>query len=227
MPRSFFVRMRLCGAIGLLVAVVIGCRGKQTAEFVEPGDKQMMGSHAAGNETFVPLVDGAVSNLLARHSQGVQPAGFNQGAPAGAPLRICFVGVENKSVEEIGDFKDQLYQQIDSRILQSQVYQAVSQRYVEAGLRQCRLRPDELMVPQNMRNFAAVMEQQGQPFDFLLYATLTSGTTRNNKDYQRDYLLTLEMVNIHNGQADKESAEIVKQYNVSAMAKLKGLNPLK
>ncbi len=29
------------------------------------------------------------------------------------------------------------------------------------------------------------MEQQGQTFDFLLlYATLTSGTTRENKDYR-------------------------------------------
>ena len=59
------------------------------------------------------------------------------------------------------------------------------------------------------------MEQMGQPFDFLLYATLTSGTTRSNKDYQRNYLLTLEMVNVHNGQYDKESAELDKQYNVS------------
>ena len=52
------------------------------------------------------------------------------------------------------------------------------------------------------------MEQQGQPFDFLLYATLTSGTTRVNKDYQRDYLLTLEMVNLHNGEYDKQSATL-------------------
>jgi hypothetical protein len=59
------------------------------------------------------------------------------------------------------------------------------------------------------------MEQQGQNFDFLLYATLTSGTTRENKDYQRDYLLTLEMVNIHTGEASKQSATLSKGYHHS------------
>ena len=56
-------------------------------------------------------------------------------------MRICFVGVENKSAEEIGDFKDQLYQVIDSRILESHVFQPISQRFVEAGLMEARLRP--------------------------------------------------------------------------------------
>ena len=56
--------------------------------------------------------------------------------------------------------------------------------------------------------FAATLEQQGQPFDFLLYATITSGTTRENKDYQRDYLLTMELVDVHNGQYDKQSARV-------------------
>jgi hypothetical protein len=136
-------------------------------------------------------------------------------------MRICFVAVENRSGEEMGDFKDQIYQQIDQRILQSQIYEPVSRRFVEAGLRQCRLRPDELLVPGNLRSFCQVMEQSGQPFDYVLYATLTSGTTRSNKDYQRSYLLTMEMINVRSGQYDKESAELTKQYNVSAMAKLK------
>ena len=68
------------------------------------------------------------------------------------------------------------------------------------------------MVPENRRIFTRMMEQQGQSFDFLLYATLTSGTTRENKDYQRDYLLTMEMVNLHTGEYDKQSATITKGY---------------
>ena len=79
------------------------------------------------------------------------------------------------------------------------------------------------MIPGNLRTFTATMEQMQQPFDFLLFATVTSGTTRSNKDYQRSYLMTLELVNVHNGQADKESAELEKQYNVSPMAKVKGM----
>ncbi len=220
-----FLCSMLSAVVGLCIFVA-GCRTQQSAQVVKPGEKEMVGSHEAGAETFGPLVDTAVGNLLARHSQRAQPVGFVDNAPP-APLRICFIGVENKSSEEIGDSKDQLYQQIDSRILNSQIYQSVSQRYVAAGLSQCRLRPDELMIPSNMQLFTQALEQQGQPFDFMLYATITSGTTRDNKDYQRNYLLTLEMLNVHNGQYDKESAEIVKRYNVSSMAKIKGWNPFK
>jgi len=54
---------------------------------------------------------------------------------------------------------------------------------------------------------------------------VTSGTTRSNANYQREYLLTLEMVNVHNGQYAKESATIVKKYNVSTWAKMKSLTP--
>ena len=209
--------------LGLAILVQLGCRSNQTASVMKPGDKQMVGSHQAGNETYGPLVDESVCKLLARHGPGsMEQASLVQGAQPG-PLRVCFVGVENKSIEEMGDFKDDLFQRIDSRILQSQVFQSVSRRYVEAGLQQCRLRPDDLMIPGNLRTFTATMEQMQQPFDFLLFATVTSGTTRSNKDYQRNYLMTLELVNVHNGQADKESADLEKQYNVSPLAKVKGM----
>ena len=88
----------------------------------------------------------------------------------------------------------------------------MNKRFVDAGLAATRLRPDALLIPQNMRAFAAAMEQQGQPFDYLLYATITSGTTRENKDYQRDYLLTLELVNVARRQYDKQAATISKGY---------------
>jgi hypothetical protein len=209
------------GLLGLAILGQPGCRSEQTAQMMKPGEQQLVGSHNAGNETYGPLVDESVGKLLARH-QEPPPASLVQGAHSGQ-LRVCFVGVENKSIEEMGDFKDDLFQRIDSRILQSQVFQSVSRRYVEAGLQQSHLRPDDLMIPNNMRSFTAAMEQMQQPFDFLLFATVTSGTTHANADYQRSYLLTLELVNIHNGQADKESAELDKKYNVSTMAKLKGM----
>jgi hypothetical protein len=177
----------------------------------------MVGSHAAGAETFKPLVEESVGKLLARQSTVV---------PAGGPMpppckRICFVGVENKSAEELCDFKDQLIEVIDNRIVESKVFEPISRRYVEAGLREARLRPDELFLPLNQRRFASILEQQGQPFDYLLFATLTSGTTRNNRDSQRDYMLTLELVDIHTGHPDKESATIRKGYYKSCLGKLK------
>jgi hypothetical protein len=159
------------------------------------------------SETFA-AIDEAVGKLLAR--QGCAPPIQPAGAPLPGPKRICFVGLENKSAEELGDFKDQICQIIDTRIVESKAFQPISPRFVSVGLKALRLRPEELFLPDNQRKFLAVMEQQGQPFDYLLFATLTSGTTTSNKDYQRDYLLTLEMVNIQTGEPDKEHATIRK-----------------
>lgn len=216
----------LGGASGVLG--LTGCRGHQYAHVLNPGQKDMVGSHDAGAETFNPLIDTAVAQLLGRHAGGLQSASYNPEKPMTAgPPAICFVGVENKSAEEIGDFKDQIYQQIDTRIVQAGTFRAVSKRFVDAGLAQTRLRPDSLFVPTNMRMFAESLEQMGQPFDYLLYATITSGTTEGNHSYQRDYLLTMELVNIHNGQYDKESAMVRKGYHRSALGALKKYSPLK
>jgi hypothetical protein len=207
-----------------------GCRGqRQFARIVNPGDKALMGSHQAGAETFGPLVDEAVAKLLARNAEApVQQVSYDD---AGEPLpcppkRICFVGVENKSAEDIGDFKEQIYQSIDSRILESSVFQSVNRRFVDAGLRDTRLRPDQLLVPEHMRTFAGHMEQQGQPIDYLLYATITSGTTRENRDFQRDYVLTLELVEVGTGTYDKQSAELSKGYHHSRLSRWRATNPL-
>lgn len=225
MDRRQFLGRTMAGIAGAGMIGQIGCRNRQTAQVLRPGEADMVGSHSAGASVYGPLVEEAVGKLLGRQSRAIQPVGMS--AAGGYPLRICFVGVENKSIEELGDFKEQIYQNIDTQIVRSDVFQPISRRYVEAGLRQSRLRPDELFIPQNMRTFVAIMEQQGQPFEYLLYATLTSGTTHSNKDYQRDYLLTLEMINVQTGDYDKESAKLSKGYNRSPMAKMRGLNPFR
>jgi hypothetical protein len=209
--------------ISLGGGLLTGCRANQFAKVRKPGEGDMVGSHQAGAETFKPLVDQAVGELLARHAPQVVAAGT---LPP-PPLKICFVGIENKSAEEIGDFKEQIFQCIDTKIVQSQVFQPVNKRFVDAGLMETRLRPEQLFVAQNMRVFVAAMEQQSQPFDALLYATITSGTTRENKDYQRDYLLTLEMVDIHTGAYDKQAATLSKGYYHSRPAKWLSFTGLK
>jgi hypothetical protein len=229
MDRRTFL-LRVCGLLPAAVAVVSGCRATQFARVIQPGDDTMIGSHQAGQETFCPLVNEAVSKLLARHADpGVQTVALQ--TAAGAEVlpppgkRICFVGVENKSAEDIGDFKEQISEIVDQRILESQVFQTLNRRYVDAGLRDARLRPDQLMVPEQMRAFADRMEQQGQPIDYLLYATITSGTTQANRDYQRDYLLTLELVDVRTGAYDKQSAELSKGYHHSRLSRWKATNP--
>ncbi|QDT52989.1 hypothetical protein Pan44_10030 [Caulifigura coniformis] len=220
--------------------LALGCRGRQVAHVLRGDQEDMVGSHEAGAETWKPLVAEATCKLLAREQEVVQTSSAEQigmsvesgdGSTAsmkavsildGLPKkRVCFVGVENKSQEELGDYREQLYEQIDTIINESKTFGVVNRKFVEAGLRQAALRPDDLFVPNNRRNFVAIMEQQEQPFDYLLFARVTSGTTDNNGDYQRDYLLTLELVNVATGDFAKESAELRKGYHKSKLSKLR------
>jgi hypothetical protein len=141
--------------------------------------------------------------------------------PTPTKKTICFVGVENKSAEELCDFKDQLCEIINSRINQSGAFQPISPRFVQVALGKLRLRPEELFLPDNRRQLQALLEREGHPFDYLLFARLTSGTTQNNSSTQRDYLLTLELVNVHTGDpCATESATIRKGYHKSHLGKL-------
>jgi hypothetical protein len=205
-----------CCLPALLAAVLFaaGCRSTQHAHVLSVDENDMVGNRTAGAETFKPLIDEAMGKLLARHEQRVRLIGLPP-----HPLSVCFVAVENKSAEELTDFKDQIYEHIDTRLSHEPLYRPISKRFVDAGLRETRLRPDQLFLPDNLRMFTAVLEQQGQPVNYLLYATITSGTTSSGKDYQRDYLLTLEMINVNTGDYDKESATIRKGYHKSVAGK--------
>lgn len=193
-----------------------GCRGSQYAHVLDPNEKDLVGSHAAGAETWDPLIQTAVGQLLGRQIDEIRPV-VHQDMP---PLkkRICFVGVENATIEEIGDAKAQISEKIDACIAGSDMFEIINQRYVEAGLRQCAMQPDDLYIPEKRRKFIATMEQLEQPFDYLLYAKITSLTTKSNKDTQRDYMLTLELVHMETGHSDKESAKLRKGYHKSRLA---------
>ncbi len=220
MDRRRFLRGLGCLAAFPAAGWMTGCRGKQYAHVLDPSDRDMVGSHAAGAETWGPLIQGSVGQLLGRQHV-VMVTSADATSPFGKK-RICFVGVENKSAEEIGDSKEQIYQKIDTCINESDEFEVINRRFVEAGLRQCNLRPGDLFTPGNRRMFLGVMEQAEQPFDYLLYCTITSmSTSSNGKDSQRDYDLTLELINMETGKTDKETAEIRKGYHKSKLGKLK------
>ncbi|MDB4624980.1 penicillin-binding protein activator LpoB [Rubripirellula sp.] len=223
---------------------IAGC-ASQYGHILNSQDKNLVGSHAAGAATWNPLVDASVAQLLGRCPPAVQPVTFQNAssftkastaldgtafstagldpetpaALANGPASVCFIGIENKSAEELGDFKDQLYERIDTQINSAETFRAISRRMVDAALLETRLRPDALFLPANRAAFAAALGRQGAPVDYLLYATVTSGTTDRNKSSQRDYELTLEMVNMHTGEFLKESAKIRKGYSKNRAGK--------
>ena len=222
---------RCLSAIAMLATLsLLGCASGQYGHILASNNKDLVGSHAAGAATWNPLVDEAVAKLLGRCPPAVQPVVFETSeiaidpttigsALASGPASVCFIGIENKSAEELGDFKDQLYERIDSQINSSDTFRGISRRMVDAALLETRLRPDSLFLPQNRQMFAAALGRQGAPVDYLLYATITSGTTDRNKSSQRDYVLTVEMVNLHSGDFLKESAEIRKGYSKTRAGK--------
>jgi hypothetical protein len=216
----------LIGLLGLP-----GCASRQYGHILASNDKDIVGSHSAGSATWNPLVDESVAKILSRCPPHIQPVSFELAghvspdpatigsALASGPASVCFVGIENKSAEELGDFKDQLYEQIDSQINTAETFRGISRRMVDAALVETRLRPDALMLPQHRDTFAAALGRQGSPVDYLLFATVTTGTTDRNKTTQRDYTLTLEMVNLHTGEFLKESAKIRKGYSKTRAGK--------
>jgi hypothetical protein len=216
----------LSGLSLVTIAGLAGCRGYQYGHLLKPDAANMVGSHEAGAEVFDPLVEEAVAKLLSRQNIVSEDCPIG---PNGHPMKkaVCFIGIENKSAEDIGDFKDKLYNQIDSQILDSSCFKSMSKRMVDAALHETRMRPDALMLPDNMRLFTAVLQRNEAPVDYLLYATLTSGTTKRNSSTQRDYELTLELTNVHTGESDKLSSEVRKGYHKTAAGKLWNYNPLK
>lgn len=206
-------------------ASVAGCRNRQKARVLSETDKDMVGSHTAGAETWKPLIDESVCRLLAKSATTVHQASHTTISGDGTATRsVCFVGIENRSSEEIGDFKEQIYEHIDSLISQDPQFRMISRRYVEAAMSECRCRPETLVLPAKQRELQMALERAEQPFDYLLFASITSGTTTSNGDYQRDYLLTLELLDIHTGESQKDSAMLRKGYTKGPFGKLRHYN---
>ena len=226
------IRAYLAGLVGvglslLLLVMLTGCAGHRYAHIMKDDAVDMVGSHDAGAGVWNPLVDESVAKILSRCPPTVQQVGFDStmpldpatGQPTPGISTVCFIGVENKSVEELVDFKDQLFERIDSQINNAPQFRSVSRRMVDAALVETRLRPDSLFLPNNREIFASALGRQGTPVDMLMYATITSGTTDRNHSSQRDYLLTLEMVNLKSGEYVKESAKIRKGYHSTRVGK--------
>ena len=186
------------------------------------GETNKVGSNKAGAEVYNPIVRATVDKLLNRAaSMPIQQAAYQAGM---MPPRhkVCFVGLENRSSEELGDFKEHIRMAIAEHLAESDQFEVVSERAVEAGLRTLNLRPDELFLEDNMKMFVHAMGRNSTPVEYLIFATITSGTTVDNKDIQRDYKLTLDLINTQDFRKISESTPMRKEYNNSVTGKISG-----
>ena len=186
------------------------------------GELDKVGSNRAGAEVYNPMVRESTGKLLGRAAvEPIQQVAYQTGSNFPLPKRkVCFISLENASVEELGDFKEHIKSAILESISSSEQFEVVSDRAVTAGLRALSLRPDDLFMQENMRMFTSAMGRGGTPVDYLLFAKITSGTTESNRDLQRDYKLTLELVNTQTFVPIIESTPMRKEYNNSVKGKV-------
>ncbi|MDR1291770.1 MAG: penicillin-binding protein activator LpoB [Planctomycetaceae bacterium] len=184
-------------------------------------EANMVGSNKAGSEVYNPIVHSTVDKLIGRvASTGVQTVAYSSLLPSGVqPLNVYFAGIENRSMEELGDFKEHLKASINERLARTDQIAIVSDRAVDAILRVLDLRADDLLIQDNMRNFASAMGENRSPVDYILFAQITSGTTESNRDMQREYKLTLKLIDTKKWTEFVESSQIRKEYNNSPKGK--------
>lgn len=206
------------GSTLFLSTTLFGCRGNTAARVMNPWEQSGVGSDKAGGEVYTPLVASTTDKILAR-AQELPVQANNFAGPQ--RYKICFVGIENLSGEELHDHKENINATITQRIVESQQFEVLHERAVAAGLHQLGYRSDELFLPDKRRRFAELMGQSGNPVDFVLFAKMTSGTTQMNKDMQREYRLTMELVDLNSASSPiSEYCLISKEYNKSAAGKM-------
>ncbi|MDR1493526.1 MAG: penicillin-binding protein activator LpoB [Planctomycetaceae bacterium] len=221
-PTNFCSRRQfLFGSVSVAASgLAVGFCGCNTPKgrIMNAKESDKVGSHKAGSEVFRPIVCETTQKLLGKAYS--QPVAFQENDKF-PQRRVCFVSLENKTNEELGDFKEQLFEIIDTQISESDAFTTISPRAIEGAMRTAGFRAEQLFLPENMAAFSTAMQKEGEPFEYMLFAKLTSGTTTDARNSQKDYMLTLEMVNVHSPEDRiKESAMIRKEYNRSLGAKL-------
>ncbi len=221
------VVIELIAIVLAFIVVFAGC-ASQKGKVVDPSTKDRVGSHRAGSEIYDPAAEAAVAGLLEQAvRKPIMPEDSGMTVAQIDDLRgirkICFAGVENAGGEEMGDIRANLEETIRTMISQTEQFEVVDSRLVAAGLRESGLRLEDLLLPDKREKFANALGEFDTPFDYILFAKVTTATTRDNDDSQVKYSFTLDLVNVHTGASMSETVELKKHYNRSVKAKIKGL----
>ena len=116
--------------LGAALATLSSC-SMPAGRIMKPTEADSVGSRAAGAAAFDQLLRGAVNKLLLSHGAARQ---------AETKLSVAVLRVENSSAEELGDWQEQIFDKISTSINESGRYQTISMRYIDAGLRETRLK---------------------------------------------------------------------------------------
>jgi hypothetical protein len=193
--------------VSLLLAIYLLAACGQPKGRVKEGDEgDLVGSRTAGAETYNRLIADATRKLL-------ESAANKQSGRGNDILKIAFVGIENRGSEELGDIREATNQEIETVIFQAKRYDMIAQRYVSHALKTLGMQAEDIFLKNGREDFVGVLRQEGQTPDFLMWAVYSTQSTSGEKERQRDYLLTLELIDAASGRiVEREMAKVRKAY---------------
>ncbi len=208
----------------LVASSCSGCR-LQEGKIVASDTPNRVGSHKAGSEVYEPVAEAAFAGLIAELNQTT--SGIEDGASFDVKdkknkecVKVCFAGVENSGGEDMGDLRENLNETIRSLISQSDRFEIVDERMMAALLRKSGMRLDDLLVNDNLTVFLENAGKETEWIDYILFAKVTTATTRDNRDSEVHYSLNMDLVDVHTGESIRHSEQMKKHYNRSARSKV-------
>ncbi len=195
---------RLVGVTALLALLLMGCSSAPKGRIKGADEEDLVGKNRAGGATFRMLIAESTEKLLDGHARDLRP---------GEPFYVAFVGVENKTVEELRDSREAIYESIDTVLVNNAAYTPVSRRMVDHTLKLHDIVPEDLFLAAGRDLFRAELTKQGITPDFLLWCKLSTMSTFGENVSQRDYQMTLDLVDANSGlTVRKETALVSKEY---------------
>ena len=183
--------LRTATAALLAAAMAAGCTGP-SARMKTDDEGTLVDVSKGGTETYKALISKGVNQVLEEHR-------LTLAGGAERPL-IAFLGIRNKSSEELGEFKTAMTNEIETALVSTRYYQVISMEAVYAAQREANIRDiSDLTTNRGREAFLAVLNKDGRPPQFLFYGESTTMSSQGIGERERTYQLKLQMLDSSNG----------------------------
>lgn len=196
---------RLC--LVSLVGLIFTSCSEPRARIRDPGEDSIVGDTRAGAAVYRNVIDQGLKDLSDQYRAQTR------GQVTFTKIKVAFMGVDNRTNEELGSWRQQINDIINRAVNRSGDFQDISfERFIKPALNRARVSPENLVIPADRRKLMEVLEQSGTPVDAFLFASLSQGDTRGGGLRQSDYILTFELMNAGDGTRLMSHGEISKEY---------------
>jgi hypothetical protein len=124
------------------------------------------------------------------------------------PYKLAAVGILSEGKAEVGDFKEEIFEQVEAEARTFAHFQLISRRVADAAMADSRLKLQDLFVAENTKSLFQVMTKFGQSMDFLLLLRLEEVDVSRG-EAEGNFRLTLRLVD-QTGQAFTEQIDVSK-----------------